>query len=52
MDHDDVSGLAQYIEDHLSFLREALAQNDRAKVADQAREIEGWARAIVDASEE
>jgi hypothetical protein len=50
MDHDDISSLAQHIEDHLSFLREALAEDNGVKVADQAVEIEGWARAIAEAA--
>jgi len=50
MDHDDISSLAHHIEDHLSFLREALAEDNAVKVAEQAEEIEGWARSIAEAA--
>ena len=50
MDHDDIRSLAQHIEDHLFFLREALAARNAAKVAEQAEEIEGWARSIREAT--
>jgi hypothetical protein len=50
MDHDDISSLASHIEGHLSFLREALAADNAVRVAEQAEEIEGWARSIAEAA--
>lgn len=52
MDHDDVSSLAQHIEDHLSFLRAALSAGNPAGVREQAKEIEGWASSIAEAASE
>ncbi len=50
MDHDDISSLAKHIEGHLFHLRAALAEDNGVKVAEQAEEIEGWARSIVEAA--
>lgn len=46
MDKDDIRGLLQHIEDHVSYAREALERNDAHAVRVQAVEIKGWAESI------
>ena len=51
LDRDDVDSLLKHIEGHVSFGRDALDAGDIAGLKQQAVEIEGWAQAIIEATD-